>query len=82
MPPIWPVIGAGLFASADAVLDAQLPLGLITLDDLPQWRRTKRDLLDGVKPVSVEHAIAAVQMFADGSSAAIPNIRVTVNKRK
>lgn len=25
LPPMWPVVGAGLFASADAVLDAQFP---------------------------------------------------------
>jgi hypothetical protein len=57
LPPMWPVVGAGLFASADAVLDAQLPSDLITLDDLAQWLRTRRDVFAAV---SVEHAKAAV----------------------
>src|SRR5215471_7793901 len=57
---MWPAVGAGLFASADPVLDAQLPSDLITVDDLAQWLRTERDVFAGDKPVSVEHAKAAV----------------------
>lgn len=33
---MWPVFGAGLFSSQDAVLDSKLSADLLTLDDLPQ----------------------------------------------
>ncbi|WP_321794630.1 nuclease-related domain-containing protein [Caballeronia sp. J97] len=71
LPPIWPVHGAGLFTSAEAVLDPHLPADLLGLGDLPHWLRTQRDAFKGAKPVHVELARNAILLFADGSPAAL-----------
>lgn len=79
LPPIWPALGAGLFTSAEAVLDSTLPADLLALADLPQWLRMRRDGFSGARPVSVELAKKAVLLFADGSRNALEKHKQVVN---
>jgi hypothetical protein len=71
LPPGWPVHAAGLFTSGDAVLDPRLAADLISLDELPLWLQIRRDAFEGTQPISIEHARAAILIYADGSAAAL-----------
>ncbi|SAK90310.1 NERD domain-containing protein [Caballeronia catudaia] len=71
LPPIWPVRGAGLFTSAEAVLDPDLPTDLLAPADLRQWLRMQRDAFAGAKPICVEVAKKAVLLLADDSQMAL-----------
>ncbi|MBN3754299.1 NERD domain-containing protein [Paraburkholderia sp. Tr-20389] len=63
LPPVWPVTGAGLFTSPSATLDAALHSDLLTLADLPQWLRSKRDAYAGLRPLDVQKALTAVNLL-------------------
>ncbi|MFP3645854.1 nuclease-related domain-containing protein [Paraburkholderia sp. SIMBA_054] len=63
LPPVWPVTGAGLFTSPAATLDAALHSDLLTLADLPQWLRSRRDAFAGLRPIDVQKAMAAVTLL-------------------
>ncbi|TCK32494.1 nuclease-like protein [Paraburkholderia sp. BL8N3] len=71
LPPMWPVMGAGLFASPEARLDPGLSIDLLSLADLPQWLRTRREQYGAHKPVDVAKATAAARMYSDSSKSAI-----------
>jgi len=81
LPPMWPVDAAGLFTSDEAVLDPRLPADLISLDELPLWLRMRRDAFQGMRPVSIAHARAAVLLYADGSPAALKRHKSFVSFR-
>jgi hypothetical protein len=70
LPPIWPVIGAGIFTSPDVVLAPDLPLDLFCVADLPQWLRQKQASRLGKTQIDVRRATAAVLRFADLSATA------------
>ena len=67
LPPIWPVLGAGIFTSAEAVPDPNLPADPLGLADLPRWLRIRRSAFAGPNPIGVELARTAVLLFADDS---------------
>lgn len=71
LPPMWPVAGAGLFPSTEANLAPYLHSDLVSLDDLPQWFRTRRDVFGAKPAVDIPRAVAAVRMYADSSTAAV-----------
>ncbi|EIM96714.1 NERD domain protein [Paraburkholderia hospita] len=60
LPCVWPVMGAGLFTSPEARLDAALHSDLLSLTDVPQWLRSRRDAYAGMPAVDVRKATAAV----------------------
>jgi hypothetical protein len=69
LPPVWPVSGAGLFISPSASLDAALHSDLLTLADVPQWLRSRRDAYAGLRPVDVQKAMTAVSLLVRTSEA-------------
>lgn len=81
LPPVWPGHAAGLFTSDKAVLDPRLAADLISLDELPLWLRMRRDAFESMRPVSIEHARAAVLTYADGSPAALKRHMSHVSER-
>ncbi|VXC82414.1 NERD domain-containing protein [Burkholderia sp. 8Y] len=82
LPPIWPVSGAGLFTSPEAVLDPELPSDLVSLDDLLHWMRVKRDTFKGPAQVDVARAKTAVLMYADSSTNALAAHTARVDKSR
>jgi hypothetical protein len=60
LPPVWPVTGAGLFTSPEVRLDSSLHIDLLSLGDLPQWLRFKREAFGHLPAIGVEKASAAV----------------------
>jgi Nuclease-related domain len=82
LPPIWPVRGAGLFTSAEAVLDPKLHADLLGLADLRQWLRMQRVAFAGAKPVCVDVARKAVLLLADGSQTALEKHKSTAIRVK
>ncbi|MDR5806303.1 nuclease-related domain-containing protein [Caballeronia sp. LZ001] len=65
LPGMWPVAGAGVFTSPTAVLDWDLPIDLLSLEELPYWLRLKRDSFKERPPIDIRRATAAVLMYAD-----------------
>ena len=66
LPPIWPVQGAGIFTSAEAVPHPTLladPLGAPTSRSL----RIRRNTFAGANPIGIEFARTTVLLFADDS---------------
>lgn len=78
LPGMWPVAGAGVFASPTAVLHRDLPTDLFSLNDLPYWLRHKRDSCKERSPVDVRRATAAVLMYADTSTTALTDHKARV----
>ncbi|SAL84670.1 NERD domain-containing protein [Caballeronia arvi] len=78
LPPIWPVRGAGLLTSPEAVLDPDLSTDLLAPADLRQWLRMQRDAFAGAKPICVEVAKKAVLLLADDSQMALQKHKAIV----
>jgi hypothetical protein len=70
LPPLWPVAGAGLLVSDDAHLSPALHSDLLSLGDLSQWLRTRRDSYSGMPAVDVGKAAAGVCRLVQTSHAA------------
>jgi hypothetical protein len=71
LPSNWPITGAGLFTSPEAELDPGLNANLLSLADVRQWMRMRRDAFDGMPPVDIARAVAAVALYSDSSPAAV-----------
>ena len=71
LPSNWPVAGAGIFTSAEAQLDPSLNANLLSLADIRQWMRMRRDAFAGMPSVDVARAVEAVALYSDSSPAAI-----------
>lgn len=71
LPSNWPITGAGLFTSPEAHLDPGLNANLLSLADVPQWLRMRRDAFDGMPRVDIARAAAAIALYSDYSPAAL-----------
>ncbi|CAD6559202.1 nuclease-related domain-containing protein [Paraburkholderia sabiae] len=80
LPPVWPVTGAGLFTSPLATLDAALHSDLLTLADLPQWLRARREAFAGLRPVDVQKAMAAVTLLVRRSETDLRDHKALVSR--
>jgi hypothetical protein len=80
LPPIWPVIGAGIFTSPDVILAPDLPLDLFCVADLPQWLRQRQATQLGKPQIDVHRATAAILRFADLGAFAAERHRQRVRK--
>jgi hypothetical protein len=78
LPPLWPVTGAGLFTSPQAKLDAALHSDLLSLSDLPQWLRSRRDAYAGLRPIDVEKATDTVTRLVKTTEADLSKHKRTV----
>lgn len=67
LPRSWEVTDAGLFTSPGVRLDPGLDSNLVTLADLPQWLRFRRDAHAGKPSIDVAKAVQAIALYADGS---------------
>lgn len=79
-PAIWPVAGAGLFASPEVVLHPELSTDLLSLDDLPHWLRSKRTEYIGRSAVDVARAREAVLTYAASSAEAFTAHKVRAKR--
>ncbi|MFM0144992.1 nuclease-related domain-containing protein [Paraburkholderia sp. RL18-085-BIA-A] len=79
LPPLWPVTGAGLFTSPEVKLDGALHSDLLSLSDLPQWLRSRRDAYAGLRAIDVQKAIDAVTLLVRTSEAALSRHKATVS---
>jgi hypothetical protein len=82
LPPIWPVQGAGIFTSTEAVLDPNLPADPLGLADLPRWLRIRRNAFAGANPIGDELARTAVVLFADDSRTGLYEHKTAVASMK
>jgi Nuclease-related domain len=80
LPPIWPVIGAGIFTSPGVVLAPDLALDLFCVADLPQWLSQKQASRLGKTQIDVRRATAAILRFADFGAFAAERHRQTVRQ--
>ncbi|WP_236078638.1 nuclease-related domain-containing protein [Paraburkholderia domus] len=71
LPANWPITGAGLFTSPEAQLDPRLNANLLSLADIPQWLRTRRDAYAGLLPIDITRAAAAIALYSESSPAAL-----------
>jgi hypothetical protein len=70
LPSNWPITGAGLFTSPEAQLDPGLNANLLSLADVRQWMRTRRDAFAGMPPINIPRAVAAIALYSESSPAA------------
>jgi hypothetical protein len=72
------VTGAGLFTSPEVKLDGALHSDLLSLSDLPQWLRSRRDAYAGLRPIDVQKAIDAVTLLVRTGEADLSRHKATV----
>jgi len=86
LPPVWPVEGAGVFASDSCVLSPELPVNIVRRADLRQWLRDKRarHAASTATPINVAVAWDAIQRIAtaDDAGAGKHRERLRVNPKK
>ncbi|BDC45317.1 hypothetical protein PTKU15_86140 [Paraburkholderia terrae] len=80
LPPLWPVTGAGLFTSPEAKLDAALHSDLLSLSDLPQWLRSRRDAYAGMRPIDVQKAVDAMALLVSTDAADLSRHKAIVSR--
>lgn len=80
LPSVWPVAGAGVFTSPSAMLDSALHSDLLTLADLPQWLRSRRDAFAGLRPVDVQKAMTAVNLLVRTGESDLLNHKAIVSR--
>lgn len=71
LPSNWPITGAGLFTSPEAQLDPRLNANLLSLADISQWLRTRRDAYAGMQRIDITRAAAAIALYSESSPAAV-----------
>jgi hypothetical protein len=79
LPSSWPVIAAGVFPSPEAKLSGDLPLDILTLNDIPYWIGHQRELHADAN-VDINKGVKAICSFQDKSPQAFANHKIRVRR--